>query len=742
METRLTRGQQLAAFALLLGAAAYFVLVELHRPGLTPALDVYIYYLPNKLHAVHSVWQGGRGLLWNPYQSCGEPFFANPAMGLLYPPHLLFLVLEPNAAVHAVLILNMVIGGVGMLLLTRELGLGWVAALGGAVVFELGDPMAQLTGWSPMQNGPWAWVPWALLLCERLLKEPTRRRVVALAVVLALELLPGWVLITALTYQLIALRVAWELLTGARPRPWRSALAIGAALALAAGLAAVQLIPAAEFAGLSSRVALEAQEFLKSRASMTDILTSVKSRIPPVPFMVAPLLLATVAVFASSHRRMVGFFLLAGGLYGVLALGQTTPLFGLYAKLPPGASTIRYSTRLFWITGFSLAMLAAFGLDALQRVAGRAARRWLAAVAALAVGAAVYVLTPGGLRWEETVAVALVVAAVLTAAARPSWGRPAGYIAGAALALNLVAVPLHYGGQLMPTVDSYWRHADTFAGLDPPLTAQDRIYIVSAIPSMLDFSLLRKTATLLRVPDIFDYDALMEFRHAEYSVMMWHGATITSMEDFTNMPTRGKGFQRRLLDLAAVRDVITSPSANLNHLELPAVPAGTPDLRVYRNDSALPRARYVPRVEVIADPDALLNRLAFGADDLSQVAFVEASPPSGFTGDAAAAAKGTARFVTNDPEHLVIDVDAPARGFLVLADEFYPGWQATVNGAPVPLLRANYTYRLIEVPAGTSRVEFRYRPASVAVGAAISVLTLAMLALLFWRKRVRPQTRD
>ena len=106
---------------------------------------------------------------------------------------------------------------------------------------------------------------------------------------------------------------------------------------------------------------------------------------------------------------------------------------------------------------------------------------------------------------------------------------------------------------------------------------------------------------------------------------------------------------------------------------------------------------------------------------------------SGFTGADASLPGGTARFVRDDPEHVVIDVDAPARGFLVLADQYYPGWRATVNGAAVPTHRANQMFRLIEVPAGTSRVEFRYRPTSVAVGAAISLATLAVMGIILWR---------
>ena len=74
----------------------------------------------------------------------------------------------------------------------------------------------RVTGWSPMHSGPWAWVPWALYCCERLLRAPTRGGVVALATVLALALLPGWVLLVTLAYQLIVLRVVWDVLTRAR----------------------------------------------------------------------------------------------------------------------------------------------------------------------------------------------------------------------------------------------------------------------------------------------------------------------------------------------------------------------------------------------------------------------------------------------------------------------------------------------------------------------------------------------
>lgn len=729
------RWETALAYVLFVAAALYFVLVELHRSGI-PAFDVYVYFIPNKVHAALSFWAGGKGMLWNPFQGCGEPFFGNPSMGMLYPPNLLFFVLEPNLAVHIVLIFNMVLGAAGMLLLLRELGLGWVAAIAGALAFELGDPMSELTGWSPMHSGPWTWLPWALMICERLMRQPTRLGAVALGAVLALALAPGWVLIPALTYQLIALRVGWELLTRPAARSWRVLAAIAAGLVLAPLLVAAQLIPAAELAGESYRVAVESLQFAQFGTFGDVVLDQLRRRMPPIPFSVTLLVLAFLAPFVRTDRRLVIFYLFIGVLYAVLALGTATPLFWLYAQIPPGASTIKYPLRLWWIPAFSLTVLAAFSLDGLTEHSSRTGARFVGVGIAVALTIALYVGAPGGVRWMEAVSLAGLIAALLAASARPAWSRSAAWVMVALIALNLVAVPLRHAGRLLPSAANLWRHAPTLAALSPPITAQDRIFVITDGASVSNLSLIQKTGTVLRVQELHDYEPLLGWRFWEYAGAMWGGAApVTTAEDF-HRAVAATTFHRRLLDLASIRYVITGGSIDLGAkgLDLPRQDTAESDLHIYHNDAALPRARYVPRIEVVQDPSALLDRLAVGADDLTTTAFVEAATPTVFAGtDARPAAAAAARFVTNDPEHLVIDVDAPAPGFLVLADQYYPGWHATVNGREVPIQRANYTFRLVEVPAGSSRVEFRYRPASVALGAAVSALTMVTVLFLVSR---------
>src|SRR5262249_52665991 len=148
------------------------------------------------------------------------------------------------------------------------------------------------------------------------------------------------------------------------------------------------------------------------------------------------------------------------------------------------------------------------------------------------------------------------------------------------------------------------------------------------IPDALQFRFMYKTATLLHTPGFHDYEALLGRRYAEYYVSMYPATPRPG-----DARTVSIEFQRRLFDAAAIRYVLISPSVDtLPGVGLSAVPMPGSALHVYQNDTALPRARYVPRVEMVRDPGALLQRLAHGSDDLATVAFVEEPPPSGFTG--------------------------------------------------------------------------------------------------------------
>jgi hypothetical protein len=156
------------------------------------------------------------------------------------------------------------------------------------------------------------------------------------------------------------------------------------------------------------------------------------------------------------------------------------------------------------------------------------------------------------------------------------------------------------------------------------------------------------------------------------------------------------------------------------------------DYYVLENRSALPRV-YVPsRVE--ADSSAgVLGKLDLPDFDARRIAYVE-TPLS-----LPAIIHGTARIEEETPVRIVVDARMETPGLLVLADRWDVGWQAYVDGQRAPILRANYAIRGVVLPAGPSRVEFRYESKMLQLGNRLAAGAIAILlgwtALAFWRRR-------
>lgn len=158
-------------------------------------------------------------------------------------------------------------------------------------------------------------------------------------------------------------------------------------------------------------------------------------------------------------------------------------------------------------------------------------------------------------------------------------------------------------------------------------------------------------------------------------------------------------------------------------------------VRLYRRLAPHPHASVVYSAEVLDDAAMLLDRLLNPAFDARNVALVETAlslpvqPLQPAT---------RAEIIQADNNRVVIDAVAQADGLLVLADQYYPGWQATVDGVPVAILRVNYIMRGVPLAAGRHRVEFVFAPRNLWLGGGLGVLGLALAAsLALWERRAR-----
>ncbi|HUY32813.1 MAG TPA: YfhO family protein [Pirellulales bacterium] len=100
---------------------------------------------------------------------------------------------------------------------------------------------------------------------------------------------------------------------------------------------------------------------------------------------------------------------------------------------------------------------------------------------------------------------------------------------------------------------------------------------------------------------------------------------------------------------------------------------------------------------------------------------------------------GTVRVVDDLPTRMAINVDVATAGRLVLADTWYPGWRATVDGHEAAVDRAHGVFRGVSVPGGRHQVVFGYEPVSFRlglIGSAVGVMLWSgLLAFGIYRHR-------
>ncbi|MBM3978130.1 MAG: YfhO family protein [Planctomycetes bacterium] len=185
-----------------------------------------------------------------------------------------------------------------------------------------------------------------------------------------------------------------------------------------------------------------------------------------------------------------------------------------------------------------------------------------------------------------------------------------------------------------------------------------------------------------------------------------------------------------LLDLLRVRCVLSRAPLPRHERLLPLIER--PGLCVYQRRGSMPVARIVPRA-VAADPEEVLARVAAGEFDPEQELLCSDSTAAGDSRSAGWKA-GELRVERPAPGVLDFEIRNSSGGWLVVSEQWYPGWRATRDGAAVPTLRANHAFRAYAIPPGDSRLHTAYAPTSLRLGALAAALGLCLLGWLAFRR--------
>jgi hypothetical protein len=136
--------------------------------------------------------------------------------------------------------------------------------------------------------------------------------------------------------------------------------------------------------------------------------------------------------------------------------------------------------------------------------------------------------------------------------------------------------------------------------------------------------------------------------------------------------------------------------------------------------------------------------VASSTRQLQREPVLEGVPPAASSASGSRPRISPVSFLLDQNEHVRLRTDVTHRGYLVLDDSYYPGWQVTVDGHPAKIVAANENFRAVAVTPGLHTIDFRYRPGSFRVGAIVSILAavglLAVALVLLLRRRSRSRS--
>jgi hypothetical protein len=189
--------------------------------------------------------------------------------------------------------------------------------------------------------------------------------------------------------------------------------------------------------------------------------------------------------------------------------------------------------------------------------------------------------------------------------------------------------------------------------------------------------------------------------------------------------------QSRYFDLLSVRYVLTH--ASRPPIDGYVMLASDEGVSLYENTQAIPRGFFVENVNEAASHEEALRLLADASFDPKVSAVIEAdgSLPAARTGDLASAGVNKATMAGDTRNLVVISAESENGGWLVLADNYYPGWSAMIDEQPVEMVRANYTMRAVKVPPGRHVVYFEFDPPILRLATYVSLGSAAVTALAF-----------
>jgi hypothetical protein len=609
-------------------------------------------------------------------------------------------------------------------------GLGWALMPGLVVPFTFGHDAQFLSA---------SLIPAFLLLVHHCFAAPSRSAIawatLGIGAVLGVQLLHGHPQMVAAE---LAIGGAFALERALRYGRFARLGPVLAGMALGIGIGAVSWWPAYQYSALSVRggsAGVDARDVADFSQSWRDLFSLAWPR--AVGFgggtywgglrrtdfpQFAGTLICALSLFAwprRGRREAGAAALLAAAAAGsvLLSLGSNVgPVDGWLRQHLPLFSRFRVSVVWLILADLALLLLSALGLERIRAAVEPRDR----VRTGLAVGfGTASLLCVTGLAFALTPLRELIVG--LARDYRPSMSLEA-----ARASANGGAIDLAVRGLLLSATASMWLFGRRWRLLPAAATVALALHSVDLGSVSVPF-LLRTSGPAERLeapapPEIARLAAADPFSRAmplesdpppSNDWVSWrarcaggvHGAI---SRDWGALMAAGLPLHYEALCALSIRYTTVRPGTEERAQLWTSCPASSGGPLVIRLKHALDRAYCVPRVIVPGGHEQVLAALLSPEFQANQCALAEAPELAGeYPGSAAT----RLRWLEDSPDRVRIECEAPAAAFLVVADAWFPGWSATLDGAALPIARVDYLIRGVRLPEGRHVVVMRYRPA-------------------------------
>lgn len=226
------------------------------------------------------------------------------------------------------------------------------------------------------------------------------------------------------------------------------------------------------------------------------------------------------------------------------------------------------------------------------------------------------------------------------------------------------------------------------------------------------------------------------------TIQGYHGAKLKRyqevLENCLDAQLQKQQINWNLLNMLNVRYVLFPDSLPFFNLQ-PVFSSNDDQIVIHRNMSALPRAWFVDKVKEVKTPKAIWDEINSEQFDPALTAIVEEAVPG-----IEAPAVRTVKPLGFDMHSISFETESDKQAFLVVSEVFYPaGWKAFIDGKEAKIYPTNYILRGLVVPAGKHKVEMKFAPETYKlsirlslIGILLSLLTL-LAGLYFWYRSTK-----